>query len=148
MIIYTIGYEGLDQRQFIAHLSHHGINVVADVRKVPISHKKGFSKTSLKELLNNSGIDYLNFRELGTPKEIREELSKTGNYKRFVKEYQKSLSGKKELLDAIHQFLDLGKKVALLCFERNPQECHRSILAEEIKKFNNNNLVIQHIVPL
>ena len=45
MDLFTIGYEGLDQRQFIAHLVHNKISVVADVRHLPLSRKKGFSKS-------------------------------------------------------------------------------------------------------
>ena len=61
MIFYTIGYEGLDQKQFITYLNHHGVDVVADIRKLPVSRKKGFSKTALKETLGDKSIDYLNF---------------------------------------------------------------------------------------
>ena len=48
MILFTIGYEKFDQRQFIAHLSNHGVEVVADIRKLPASRKKGFSKTAFR----------------------------------------------------------------------------------------------------
>ncbi|MBI9086642.1 MAG: hypothetical protein JEZ11_23795 [Desulfobacterales bacterium] len=45
MNLYTIGYEGLDTRQFIALLTHYGIDVVGDVRKLPAGSIKGFSMT-------------------------------------------------------------------------------------------------------
>ena len=56
MEIYTIGYEGLNQKEFLAWLQHYKINVIADVRQLPLSRKKGFSKNSLNESLakNNS----------------------------------------------------------------------------------------------
>ena len=59
MILFTIGYEKLDQKQFIAYLSNHGVEVVAYIRKLPVSRKKGFSKTALRETLNCKGIDYI-----------------------------------------------------------------------------------------
>lgn len=74
MTLFTIGYEGLDERQFMAHLSHHAVDVVADVRKLPVSRKKGFSKTALGEMLKQRKISYRNFQTLGAPKDIREEL--------------------------------------------------------------------------
>jgi len=148
MILYTIGYEGLDQRQFMAHLAHHGVDVVADIRKLPVSRKKGFSKTALKEMLNRGNIEYLNFQGLGAPKEIREELYQSGNYSRFFKKYLKNISDQQDLLETIHSLVDQGKKVSLLCFERNPQQCHRKVVAEEIKKLDGNGLEVTHIVPI
>jgi uncharacterized protein (DUF488 family) len=97
-----MGYEGLDGNQFAAHLAHHEINVVADIRKLPLSRKKGFSKTALHEMLTKKNIKYLNFRGLGAPKEIRNELYKSGNYRRFFREYQSNIADKKDLLEAIH----------------------------------------------
>ncbi len=40
MDLFTIGYEGLDQGQFLSLLVHHSVDVVADVRKLPASRKK------------------------------------------------------------------------------------------------------------
>lgn len=148
MILYTIGYEGLNQRQFMAHLTHHSVDVVADIRKLPVSRKKGFSKSALKEMLNSGDIEYLNFQDLGAPKEIREELYQSGNYDRFFKKYLKNITDKQDLLESIHRLIDQGKNVSLLCFERNPQQCHRKVVAEEIKKLDGNGLKVKHIVPI
>lgn len=147
MILYTIGYEGLDPKRFLEHLSFHGVNVVADIRKLPVSRKKGFSKTALKEMLGKKNIEYFNFQGLGASKEIREELYRSGNYDRFFKEYLNNISDKRNLLDIIHQLIHNGKKVSLLCFERNPQQCHRKIVAEQLKKLDGNGLTIEHLVP-
>jgi uncharacterized protein (DUF488 family) len=43
--------------------------MVVDIRKLPLSRKKGFSKTALKELLNGENIEHQNFQALGAPKE-------------------------------------------------------------------------------
>jgi uncharacterized protein (DUF488 family) len=148
MILFTLGYEGLDQRQFIAHLTHHGVDVVADIRKLPISRKKGFSKSALMETLCTKNIDYLNFRELGAPKEIRDELYKSGNYDRFFRKYEKNVLDKTDYLVEILSLINRGHIVALLCFERNPQKCHRKVVAEEIRKLDGNGLKVEHIVPI
>ncbi|NNG01244.1 MAG: DUF488 domain-containing protein [Desulfobacteraceae bacterium] len=148
MLLYTIGYEGLDQQQFLAHLTHNGVDLVADVRKLPVSRKKGFSKTSLKEMLNDKNIEYLNFQALGAPKEMRDELYASGDYERFFKKYQDGLSDKTEPLQIINELINSGKKVSLLCFERNPGQCHRNVVAEEIQKIDGNGLKVKHIVPL
>jgi uncharacterized protein (DUF488 family) len=41
-----------------------------------------------------------------------------------------------------------GRNVALLCFERNPQKCHRKVVADELRKLDGNGLKIEHIVPI
>ena len=147
MILFTIGYEKLDQKQFIAYLSNHGVEVVADIRKLPASRKKGFSKTVLRETLSSKGIDYINYRDLGAPKELRDELYKSGNYDRFFRKYENNISDKTDHLAEILSFINCGRKVALLCFERNPQKCHRKIVAAELRKLDGNGLKVEHIVP-
>jgi len=147
MILFTIGYEKLDQKQFIAYLSNHGVEVVADIRKLPASRKKGFSKTVLRETLSSKGIDYVNYRDLGAPKELRDELYKSGNYDRFFRKYENNILDKTDHLAEILSFINCGRKVALLCFERNPQKCHRKIVAAELRKLDGNGLKVEHIVP-
>lgn len=148
MLLFTIGYEGLDRRQFLAHLIHNGVDVVADVRKLPISRKKGFSKSALTETLHEKNIEYLNIRELGAPKEIRDELYASGDYQQFFRKYQKAISEKGDQLQSIHALIASGKKVALLCFERDPQKCHRNVVASEIQRLDGNGLTVKHIVPI
>ena len=148
MTLFTIGYEGLDEKQFSAHLAYHGIDVVADIRKLPLSRKKGFSKTALQKMLARKDIKYLNFNELGAPKGIRDELYKSGDYHRFFIEYQSTISDRKDVLQEIHLLVTKGKNVILLCFERDPQKCHRKVVAEEIQKLDGNGLEVKHIVPL
>ena len=148
MIFYTIGYEGLDPKQFITYLTRHGIDVVADIRKLPVSRKKGFSKTVLKQTLNGKSIDYLNFQQLGAPKALRDELYRSGDYERFFKKYQENISDKDDHLKSILSLVGGGKKVALLCFERDPKKCHRKVVVEEIQKLDGNGLTVKHIIPL
>lgn len=81
-IVYTIGYEGTDIERFVETLTTVGVEVVADVRAVPLSRKKGFSKNSLREHLESAGIKYLAMQELGDPKEGR-EAAKAGNFDSF-----------------------------------------------------------------
>ena len=121
--------------------------MVADIRKLPASRKKGFSKTVLRETLSSKGIDYINYRDLGAPKELRDELYKSGNYDRFFRKYENNILDKTDHLAEILSFINCGRKVALLCFERNPQKCHRKIVAAELRKLDGNGLKVEHIVP-
>ncbi len=121
---------------------------MADVRKLPVSRKRGFSKTALKESLGHKSIDYLNFQQLGAPKALRDELYRSGDYDRFFRKYRDNISDKDDHLESIHSLVDMGKIVALLCFERDPKKCHRKVVAEEIQKLDGNGLTIKHIVPI
>ena len=147
MEIYTIGYEGLNQKEFLAWLQHYKINVIADVRQLPLSRKKGFSKNSLNESLAKNNIEYISYRELGTSKEMRSKLLLTGNYKQFFKEYKNKICDKTEQINELYEIVNSGKKIALLCFEHDAHKCHRKIIADEITKIDGNGLKIKHIKP-
>ncbi|MBW2201911.1 MAG: DUF488 domain-containing protein, partial [Deltaproteobacteria bacterium] len=129
MQIYTIGYEGLNQKAFLAWLQHYEINVIADVRQLPLSRKKGFSKTSLNESLAKNNIEYISCRELGTSKEMRSKLLSTGDYKKFFEEYKNKICDKTEQINELYKIVNSGKKIALLCFEHDAHKCHRKIIA-------------------
>ena len=102
--------------------------LVAVVIAVPLSRKPGFSKNILANGLHEVGIDYVHLKALGTPPEGREAARK-GNHAKWEAVY----AGQLELPEAIvqaAQMLDLAqeKPSALLCFERDPGACHRTLL--------------------
>ncbi len=70
--LFTIGYEGRDIDEFVSLLKDNGITRLIDVREIPFSRKKGFSKSRLNERLQNENIDYVHIKALGSPSEIRE----------------------------------------------------------------------------
>ncbi|MFC1821862.1 DUF488 family protein [Thermodesulfobacteriota bacterium] len=148
MKLFTIGYEGLSQDGFLTWLRYFDINVVADVRELPLSRKKGFSKNGLSDFLMEQNIQYFSYRDLGVPKDKRNKLRESGDYKSFFRLIRKSINDKTDLLDNICRMIHQGKKVALLCYERDPEKCHRTIVADEVKKRDVNGLTIKHIKPL
>ncbi|MEJ7775825.1 MAG: DUF488 domain-containing protein [Sphingomicrobium sp.] len=128
MRIFTIGYERATVAEFTAALTGAGIERVIDVRALPLSRRPGFSKTPLKAALHEVVIDYVHLRALGTPADGRAaaRAGRHGDLKRIY-------AGQLELPEAIAQgamMLDLAaeKPSALLCFERDPAVCHRSLL--------------------
>ena len=145
MNIYTLGYEGIDQQQFLSWLLNHDIDVVADVRNLPFSRKKGFSKTSLSNFLEENKIEYKNFRNLGAPKELRSFLFETRDYKTFLKEYKKIIKKNKSDVEGLLTLVNKGKNVVLLCYEKDPKTCHRNVIANEVKKRDDNGLKIKHL---
>lgn len=128
----TIGYEGASLPAFLATLKAAGVTLLLDVRELPISRRKGFSKTPLSQALSRVGIDYQHERALGAPRQIRHRLREDGDLKRYFVDFREYLATQEPLLDQLAR--TLTGCVALLCFERNPAECHRSVVVAALAK--------------
>jgi uncharacterized protein (DUF488 family) len=128
MKIFTIGYEKATQAEVIAALEAAGVRRVIDVRAVPLSRRPGFSKNILAASLAEHGIDYVLLKALGTPPEGREAARK-GKHEVLERVYAGQLEQPEAMVQAA-QMLDLAaeKPSALLCFERDPSGCHRTLL--------------------
>jgi uncharacterized protein (DUF488 family) len=128
MRLFTIGYEGATQPELIAALQAAGVERVIDVRAVPLSRKPGFSKNVLAAGLREAGIDYVHLKALGTPPEGREAARK-GRQDVLEQVYAGQLALPEAIAEAA-RMLDLAdeRPSALLCFERDPAACHRSLL--------------------
>lgn len=132
MRIFTIGYEGATQADVVATLVKAGVKRVADVRAVPLSRRPGFSKNVLAAGLREAGIEYVGLKALGTPPEGRLAARK-GDLAHLAEVY----AGQLELPEAMAQAAQLMEgaremPTALLCFERDPARCHRSLLIDAI----------------
>ena len=126
--LFTIGYEGADLADFLATLTACGVAQVIDIRDVPISRKQGFSKNALSDALAAKGIAYVHLKELGDPKPGR-EAARRGEFAAFRKIYGQHLKDPdaQAALNVAAQIA--GETVScLLCFERAPEHCHRTIV--------------------
>src|SRR3954471_2518297 len=130
--LFTIGYEGKTQAEFLAELAAAGVERLLDVRAVAASRRPGFSKTALRNALAEEGIDYLHLRPLGTPAAGREAARK-GRTAEMRRIYAEQLETPEAEL-ALEQALDAAseRKAALLCYEAEAPGCHRSMLAERM----------------
>lgn len=129
-MISTIGYEGAKLEDFLATLSHVDIDILIDIRERAQSRRKGFSKTALSEALSSANIDYLHLRELGDPKPGR-EAARRGDWDEFRRIFSKVVTGE-AAQDAIRKIEEIaqGKRVCLLCYERDHTTCHRKIVSD------------------
>lgn len=132
MRIFTIGYEGSTVPEFIAALENAGVQRVIDVRALPLSRRPGFSKSPLRHELEEAGIEYVHLKALGTPAEGR-AAARAGRHAELERIY----AGQLELPEAMVQsaeMLELAaeKPSALLCMEREPAHCHRSLLLNAV----------------
>jgi uncharacterized protein (DUF488 family) len=132
MRIFTIGYEGATQAELIERLKDAGVELLADVRAVPLSRRPGFSKNILAAGLREAGIDYVGLKALGTPAEGREAARKH-DLARLRRIYSGQLDLPEAMVEAA-RLLDMAgeRPTALLCFERDPACCHRTLLIEAI----------------
>ncbi|MDO9527732.1 MAG: DUF488 domain-containing protein [Syntrophales bacterium] len=143
MKLYTIGYEGIDIDRFMKCMHFFKISTVVDVRERTSSRKKDFCKNNITNTLMEKGINYINIKELGTPKKMRDQLHKTRNYEKFFNEYRDILKEKTHLLLEISGLIHKNHNVALMCYEKDHNKCHRKIIAEEIKKIGDNGLEVK-----
>lgn len=142
--LFTIGYEGTDIKSFISVLHRYSIDCVLDVRELPLSRKRGFSKNVLANFLNNESIDYVHFRELGSPRDLRMALRKTQDYELFFKKMSQFIDKNIDAIRRAHNHV-LYQNCCLLCYERSHEHCHRSIVAQKIKEYDGNGLKISNI---
>ena len=141
--IFTIGYEAATVAEFVDALSAAGVRRVIDIRAVPNSRRPGFSKTPLRGALAEAGIDYVHLRALGTPAAGREAARK-GRHEELTRIY----AGQLELPEAMAegaQMIELAreKPSALLCYEREPAGCHRSLLLTAVAP----EAEVEHLFP-
>lgn len=131
--VYTIGYEGTDIDRFAATLLACDVECLVDVRAIAISRKKGFSKSALSERCRVEGIEYRHLVELGDPKDGR-EAARAGRYADFRRIYGNHLTQQPSVLalDVVHQ-LASSRLTCLMCFERDPLTCHRSVIGESLQ---------------
>lgn len=132
--IFTIGYEGADPERFTAALAAAGVEVLADVRAVALSRKRGFSKSALREGLLAGGMGYEHLIALGTPKAGR-EAARAGDAQTLRRVYDGQLATP-AAGEAFARLEDLARArpICLMCFERDPALCHRRILAERLQE--------------
>lgn len=126
--IVSVGYEQRDIADLIDLLTSQQVELLVDVRLNAISRKPGFSKTALAAALQGAGIEYRHQRELGNPKSNREpfrrgDRSARRRYEEHLRDGPGHVYG--ELVE-----LAASVRLALLCYEREHEICHRSCITE------------------
>lgn len=135
LAFFTIGYEGISLEKYLNKLIINNVSLLCDVRKNPLSMKYGFSKNQLRNACESIGINYIHIPELGINSEKRTDLNSMKDYEKLFDEYEKTtlIENKdqlKKILDLTHQY----QRIAITCFEKEPCMCHRSRVANSLKK--------------
>jgi uncharacterized protein (DUF488 family) len=131
--VFTIGYEGADVDRFLTTLTDANVATLADVRAVALSRKRGFSKSALRDALASQDIGYRHFIKLGTPKEGR-QAARAGDGELMRRIYCNEVLATEPAQAAFQELEDLAQAqpICLLCFERDPANCHRRVLAQRL----------------
>jgi uncharacterized protein (DUF488 family) len=126
--LYTFGYEGLDLEAFIARLHQIGIRTIMDVRELPLSRKRGFSKTAFGAALAQASIAYLHAPTLGCPKTVRNQYKRDGSWARYTTGFMRHLATQEAAVDELAK-LAKATPTCLVCFEADFSYCHRTFVA-------------------
>lgn len=139
--LYTIGHSTHSLDELLALLKRHGVTAIADVRSHPYSARLGqFNREEFASALEAAGIKYVFLgKELGARRDERDSYSgDRAAYERIA-----LLPGFREGLQRLRRGAR-EYKVALMCAEKEPLDCHRTVLVcRELRgEFD-----IRHILP-
>ena len=145
--LYTIGYAGFpDVNAFVQTLKDYGVQILIDVRSSPYSsYFEAYNKDRLGAMLKDNGIYYYNYaRQFGARQENREfyNFDKQG---RFLRLDFKTFSESEQFLDGVRKVEKSDAVIALMCAEKRPSECHRTILVA--RAFSDRGHEVFHILP-
>lgn len=132
--LYTFGYEGLDVQSFIARLHAARVDLVVDVRELPLSRKKGFSKNALREQLAAQGMGYIHMPNLGCPKHIRDQYRDDDDWARYTRDFMAYLQTQEAGVRELAQQARVAT-ACLVCFEADYTLCHRTYVARAAQRF-------------
>jgi uncharacterized protein (DUF488 family) len=132
--VYAIGHSTRTIDEFIEILRAHSISMLADIRTIPKSrHNPQFNEDELTRSLEDKGITYMHFKELGGLRKAKKDSVNTGwqnaSFRGFA-DYMQT----REFASAIRRLMQLAKqgRVAVMCAEGNPFRCHRSLVADAL----------------
>ena len=131
-VIITIGYEGMSIERFINVLIKNDARLLCDIRQNPISRKFGFSQGKLQHIVERIGIRYVHLPELGIESQKRKGINSSNGYNKLFDEYKNLLPTKQGELNKILSFLASDIRVALMCYEKDPKHCHRTLVKDFI----------------
>lgn len=140
--LFTFGYEALTIERFIARLKDSRVNLIVDVRDLPLSRKKGFSKNAFREHLAAAGIGYEHRPALGCPKPVRDQYREDGDWADYTRGFLAHLGTvKTEVRNLAVTARD--HRACLVCFEADFSACHRTYVARAVRAAGGP--VVQHL---
>jgi uncharacterized protein (DUF488 family) len=127
-LVLSVGYEGRGIGDLIHLLHAWGVLRLVDVRELPLSRRVEFRKDALCRSLVDAGIEYLHVREAGNP--FRKMKAGTDA---CLRAYRGHLQKTPFVINLLETLLG-SNPVALLCYERQHEHCHRSVLLHALEE--------------
>lgn len=142
-IIYTVGHSTHQLDYFLELLKKYDINCIVDVRSVPASsYNPQYNQEPFEKYLKNNGVTYLHFPEEFGARQMDPDLLDDEGILDFVKARKSWLF--KRGLERIWQGYEKGFRIAIMCSEGNPLDCHRfSMVSVGLK---NDGFDVKHIM--
>ena len=142
MLVYTIGHSRHKIDDFVELLLKNNINCVCDIRSTPFSKfAEQFNQENLKKSLQDNNIVYLYFGEEFGARRKEQDLITNG-----IVDFEKVSSSKKFLsgVKRLEKGIEKGYRIALMCAEKDPIDCHRTILVA--RNLALNGFQVKHIL--
>lgn len=140
--VLTIGHSTHPLETFVALLQQHGVTALADVRSVPFSRfNPQFNRKALEKSLKTYGIRYVFLgRELGGRSD--DPSCYDNGRVQYMRLARTDLfcSGIERVIRGANDY-----RVALMCAEKEPLECHRTLLVA--RALTERGVVVEHILP-
>jgi len=128
----TLGYQGRTLEEVLEIIRAERVQEVLDVRERAASKKPGFSGPELMRTLAVMGVEYVHLASLGCTYAARHALWRSKVTEPFFEEYRRHLETRAEAVqDLVNRVRN--SRCLLLCLERDPSRCHRSVLAEKLR---------------
>jgi uncharacterized protein (DUF488 family) len=139
--VLTVGHSTLTYEQFLKLIRSAGVTAIADVRSAPFSrHLPHFNRDTLRDELKADGIAYVFLGDElgGRPKESRYFCEGVADYEKMAMA-PAFASGLQRVKEGAQRY-----RVALMCSEHNPLDCHRCLLVGRALK--EEGLLVEHIM--
>ena len=140
-VLYSIGHSNQTFDEFLQMLQSQQIDVIVDVRSIPASkYTPQFNKEPLRASLNRHNIAYMHFgEEFGARR-----TDALDEYNNVNFEMAATTSNFQKGVERIRHGLDKGYRIAFMCSEANPLECHRFALVS--RYFHEHGIKVLHIM--
>jgi uncharacterized protein (DUF488 family) len=135
MHLFTIGHSNQALDPFVDALKAHDVSLVADVRRFPASRRlPHFNRPALAASLSEHGIGYEHFPDLGGRRTPRRDSRNTAWRNAAFRGYADHMETP-EFRAAIERLIDRAstRRVAIMCAERLWWQCHRGLIADDVK---------------
>ena len=143
--LFTIGYQGAGLAGFVDCLTSNAVHMLVDIRFSPFSRRPEFRQGPLRVAVEQAGIGYKHLHYLGNPPESR-AAAQAGDMTRYRALFQAHLdtgaarTARAEVLELLR-----GGPTCLMCLERQPEDCHRLMVAERLAA--EASLSVEHLHP-